>query len=393
MKLSNIILSAVLLTSFSFADQLDDFEQTTASKFVRLTEVQKQGYINELSGVNPIKWFFWMTNSGRVFIADTRSGENADSTTIWEHSLTNFTWTPVSGGSAEKIFDTISLSSDGRSITLGAATSSNTQSTVAATPNIRTISKYVVQMGNVYDDVGTGAGSAVSGVNSATTSSSAFARKATRADIGQFKFNGSGTWAGKVGQTIMGVDPDVTMEFIRTSTGALIVEDITQVSNYVDITTGQPGPIADLASGFQMDLKKVNIKIGVNMGTTPLSVSGSSVVLQPLTATIPMTTGAMPELVTFETTGVLTTPDGTTLNMENVKINMNPSTPTKMNGTYDFSKVHEGETYTGTATFDQTGCTGADVYQAGQKVGVVKIINGEFRLQGPNGEFDEVIAL
>ena len=120
----NLTSAFLMLTSSSYASQIDDFSQNISNKQIRITEAQKQDYINELSGTNKIKWFFWMTNSGRVFIADTRSGESADKTTIWEHSLTNFTWTPVSGGNVEKIFDTISLSSDGRSITLGASSSS-----------------------------------------------------------------------------------------------------------------------------------------------------------------------------------------------------------------------------------------------------------------------------
>jgi len=88
---------------------------------ITTTSSTQQDYINELIGANTIKWFFWRTNSGRVFIADTRKGENADTTTLWEHSLTNFTWTPISGGSVEKLFNTISLSSDGRTITLEAS--------------------------------------------------------------------------------------------------------------------------------------------------------------------------------------------------------------------------------------------------------------------------------
>ena len=393
MKLSNIILSAVLLTSFSFADQLDDFEQTTASKFVRLTEVQKQGYINELSGVNPIKWFFWMTNSGRVFIADTRSGENADSTTIWEHSLTNFTWTAVSGGSVEKIFSTISLSSDGRSITLGASTSSSVStSPVTLDANTRAISKYVVQMGNTYDDIGVAATGVTTGVKS-VTSSSAFARKVSRADLGQFKFNTGGDWTGKVGQTIMGVDPSMTMQFIRTSTGAVIAEDITQPSNYVNMTTGAAGPLADLASGFQPDLKKMNIKISVDMGSSGLSVSGSSVVMQPLVATIPMTTGTLPSSITFDTTAVMTLPNGSNMDMNNVKIKINPNDTSSMDGSFDFAQTVEGEAYTGKGTFNQSGCQGGEIFKAGSKVADIKLENGVFHVKGVNGEFDEVIEI
>jgi len=98
-----------------------DGRTITLGNPITTTSSTKQDYINELTGANPIKWFFWMTNSGRVFIADTRKGESADTTTLWEHSLTNFTWTPISGGSVEKIFDTLSISTDGRNITLGAS--------------------------------------------------------------------------------------------------------------------------------------------------------------------------------------------------------------------------------------------------------------------------------
>jgi len=133
---STVILG--LLLSVGFADQLDDFEQNSYNKQVRLTAAQKQDIINELEGTHPIKWFFWMTKSGRVFIADTRKGENADTTTLWEHSLSNFTWTPISGGSQEKIFNSISISSDGRNITLetGSDTgSSSSQGIAVGEPN------------------------------------------------------------------------------------------------------------------------------------------------------------------------------------------------------------------------------------------------------------------
>jgi len=397
MKLRNILLSTVLLSSLSFADQIDDFAQISANKSVRLSEVQKQDYINELSGVNPIKWFFWMTNSGRVFIADTRSGENADSTTIWEHSLTNFTWTPVSGGSVEKIFNTISLSSDGRSITLGGSASSSSSSSSTATSgtldaNTRAISQYVVQMGNTYDDIGGGASGVVTGVKS-VTSSSAFARKATRLDLGQFKFSSGGDWKGALGQTIMGVNPAMTMQFLRSSTGTVITEDITQVSNYINMTTGALGPLADLASGTQPDLKKMNIKISVDMGTSPLSVSGSSVVIKPLVATIPMTTGDLPDSIVFDTTAVMALPDGSSMNMDNVKININPNSVGAMTGSFDFAKSYEGETYTGTGNFDSSGCKGGEIFKDGSKVADIKLENGVFHVKGVNGEFDEVIKI
>ena len=116
---TSVAVSILLLSSISFADQIDEFEQNSYNKQVRLTASQKQDIINELEGTHPIKWFFWMTNSGRVFIADTRTGENADTTTLWEHSLSNFTWTPISGGSQEKLFNSLSIASDERSITLG----------------------------------------------------------------------------------------------------------------------------------------------------------------------------------------------------------------------------------------------------------------------------------
>jgi len=109
LAIKSIISSALLFSSLSYADSY---------KYNRITTSQKQDYTEELTGSHPIKWFFWMTNSGRVFIADTRAGEDASSVTLWEHSLTNFTWTPISGGSVEKIFKSISISNDGRSITL-----------------------------------------------------------------------------------------------------------------------------------------------------------------------------------------------------------------------------------------------------------------------------------
>jgi len=91
----------------------------SSSSSTTLYTAEEQSYINELTGTNPIKWFFWMTNSGRVFIADTRSGEDSNSVTLWEHSLSNFTWTPISGGSVPKIFNSVSIANDARSITLG----------------------------------------------------------------------------------------------------------------------------------------------------------------------------------------------------------------------------------------------------------------------------------
>jgi len=93
--------------------------ETTSSTQTTSIASKQQSYVNELTGSNAIKWFFWMTNSGRVFIADTRSGESANSVTLWEHSLSNFTWTPISGGSTDKLFNSVNLSSDGRTITLG----------------------------------------------------------------------------------------------------------------------------------------------------------------------------------------------------------------------------------------------------------------------------------
>jgi len=133
-----ILLSTLLLSSVSFADQIDDFDQASYSKQARVTEAKKQDYINELEGTHPIKWFFWMTKSGRVFIADTRAGENASGVTLWEHSLSNFTWTPISGGSVEKVFNSISISSDGRNITLGTdsdTSSSSSQGIAVGEPN------------------------------------------------------------------------------------------------------------------------------------------------------------------------------------------------------------------------------------------------------------------
>lgn len=55
------VFSSLLLSSIGFADQLDDFEQNSYNKQVRLTATQKQDIINELDGTNEIKWFFWMT--------------------------------------------------------------------------------------------------------------------------------------------------------------------------------------------------------------------------------------------------------------------------------------------------------------------------------------------
>ena len=92
---------------------------SSSSSSTTLYTAEEQSYIDELTGINPIKWFFWMTNSGRVFIADTRSGEDSNSVTLWEHSLSNFTWTPISGGTVPKIFNSISIANDARSITLG----------------------------------------------------------------------------------------------------------------------------------------------------------------------------------------------------------------------------------------------------------------------------------
>ena len=123
-----------------YAGEIISSTDNIADTQTRIADATKQDYINELTGTNHIKWFFWMTKSGRVFIADTRSGENADTTTIWEHSLTNFTWTPVSGGSVEKIFNSISLSGDGRTITLStsSATSFVSGKTIVIDPNDRT---------------------------------------------------------------------------------------------------------------------------------------------------------------------------------------------------------------------------------------------------------------
>ena len=134
-------MSKVLLIVYSLliggltltAGQIDELDNNSYNKQTRLNDAKKQDYINELSGINSIKWFFWMTKSGRVFIADTRKGENADSITLWEHSLTNFTWTAISGGNVEKIFSTISISSDGRSITLVADSTLSTTSTAKLT--------------------------------------------------------------------------------------------------------------------------------------------------------------------------------------------------------------------------------------------------------------------
>ena len=131
-RINSIITSALLISSLSYADTFKD---------VRITESQKQDYLNELTGEHPIKWFFWMTNNGRVFIADTRSGEDANSVTLWEHSLSNFTWTPISGGSVDKIFNSISISNDGRNITLStdvSSSSSSSSSSVDTTPDTDT---------------------------------------------------------------------------------------------------------------------------------------------------------------------------------------------------------------------------------------------------------------
>jgi len=351
-----------------------------------------------------------ITNFANAQVIDVKPGwnllgatENISSLTAFSSDCTASLWTYGDGAWSTYVpgqsSNTLSSIAKGKGFWASMKSCSKTQLDTASstTPvtlddKTREVSKFVVLMGNTYDDVGSGAGGALSGVNT-VTSSSTFTRKVTRADLGQFKYNSDGSWTGTLGQTIVGVDPALTMHFLRAATGAVIVEDITQVSNYIDVTTGALGPLVDLASGTQPDLKKMNIKITVDMGSSPLSVSGASVVLEPLVTTIPMTTGAMPDNVTFETTGVLTIADGTTLDMKNVKINMNPNSPTQMNGTYDFSKSYDGDVYSGTATFDQTGCTGANVYKGAENVGVIKIVNGEFRLQGPNGEFDEVISL
>ena len=127
LQMKSILASAILATTISYAGSLSD--------------AQKQDYINELTGTHPIKWFFWMTNNNRVFIADTRAGEDANSVTLWEHSLTNFTWTPISGGSADKLFSSISISTDGRNITLstdGTTTTSSSSSSSSTSTSMPT---------------------------------------------------------------------------------------------------------------------------------------------------------------------------------------------------------------------------------------------------------------
>jgi len=149
-KSITITLACTFLISASNATQTDDFSQNIANKKTKITDSKKLDYTNELLGTNVIKWFFWMTKSGRVFIADTRAGETADTTTIWEHSLTNFTWTPVSGGNVDKIFSTISLSSDGRSITLStdSSSSSSNLSTTKTANNAAITGAWTVSSGS-----------------------------------------------------------------------------------------------------------------------------------------------------------------------------------------------------------------------------------------------------
>jgi len=53
--LQSAVVSGLLLSSIGFADQLDDFEQNSYNKQVRLTATQKQDIINELEGYHPIK--------------------------------------------------------------------------------------------------------------------------------------------------------------------------------------------------------------------------------------------------------------------------------------------------------------------------------------------------
>jgi len=148
-----------------------------------------------------------------------------------------------------------------------------------------------------------------------------------------------------------------------------------------------------LNSSFSsIDLAKLKTRLTVNMGGD-MTVSGSSVKMQPLVATIPMDSAGLDKEITFKTTAAMTLPDGSTMQMNNVQIKASATNPEGMTGSFDFAQTFEGEAYTGTGSFNINGCQGGEIFKGGSKVADIKLENGVFHVKSVDGSVDEVIEI
>ena len=141
----------------------------------------------------------------------------------------------------------------------------------------------------------------------------------------------------------------------------------TMASEFQTLTGGAGGPNLDVS----IDFSRINLFTSIVFDST-LNIGGVEVNLPGLN-----TNHAPTSLSEYQSTDLLNLNflgsgegnayiNGTTAILSNVELNvtMDPENgnATSVNGSYDISVTINNETYTGTPTFDRSGCKGADIY-------------------------------
>jgi hypothetical protein len=228
------------------------------------------------------------------------------------------------------------------------------------------------QTGDSLGDVSNAMGTTVQTVNSINRALS----------TGDFAYNDAGY------STITmplpdGSTADAIIKFYDASTDEQITVDITDSSNWMPGGALSSYLVIDMQAmtGYP-DLSKLYMIIEVN---TPddMQMPAGSVSLGKLTSektALPSSPDDMPSKIVFNANGVITMNNGDSWEQKNMILNTYPATPDVIDGSYQIEETINGKTYTGTATFDQGGCTGADISEDGTEVGTLQAVEGELFL-------------
>jgi hypothetical protein len=172
--------------------------------------------------------------------------------------------------------------------------------------------------------------------------------------------------------------------------GTRITDNVNKVESWVkyDANGSNIAGLSNLIKNGQPDfsLMKTRLKVSAPNG---VQVSGGRVQIKFMESDLlPMPSGPndTPEKIRFYSEGNVTSQTGLTWNQRNMRTNIYPKEPSRMDGTYEINeKGVDGSLFKGTASFDSNGCQGANITKNGEQIGKIILIDGKLYIEDKNG--------
>lgn len=198
----------------------------------------------------------------------------------------------------------------------------------------------------------------------------------------------------EMNSSVNGFAVQIKMALYRAD-GTKIRENINKVESWVnyDSNGSNIAPLANLIKNGQPDFSLIKTRLRVS-APNGVQVSGGKVQIKFMESDLlPMPTGAgdLPQKILFHSEGNVTSQTGLTWNQRNMRTNIYPKEPGRMDGTYEINeKSPDGSLYKGTATFDSSGCKGADITKNGESIGKIILVEGKLYIEDKNGTRTEL---